>query len=324
MRKRYFGVKFRNMAAAFLEDEPTWDSRTGVATAHVTLRHSEIIDSNYSEYVAVSWECSEREARDPTLQRGVIACLRDGDFGPFPPIHDALVESGGMSPGLANFHHAIAMALENYTRKHFPQGLDTPAVRGYRRKPRKPRKPVQQTGEAQIILRHCSFCRTSEDVVITLKPVESYICEREDVCVVAKPPRVVPHTGRVLVPVRFRYKVRDYVTGQEHHYICRGVGYVLASGSLVPVVNSLRPGDVFAVDGVEVQMAWGDTAKQQHTAHMVHALEVVCSNGERHSVTDEQAEAIKGWHSAQTCTDPDNDPFVIFRREIMRDVYGRE
>lgn len=73
--------------------------------------------------------------------------------------------------------------------------------------------------------------------------------EIKAVCVVAKPPRHNPQSGGVLVPVRFRYKVRDYTKGCEYHATDRGTEHVLVSGDLVPVIYPLRPGDVFGVAG---------------------------------------------------------------------------
>ncbi|TFW88424.1 hypothetical protein DEO18_03505 [Escherichia coli] len=149
--------------------------------------------------------------------------------------------------------------------------------------------------------------------------------EIKSVCVVAKPPRHNPQSGGVLVPVRFRYKVRDYTKGCEYHATDRGTEHVLVSGGLVPVIYPLRPGDVFAVAGVEVLVVWEDIAKRRRCAPVIHALEVMLSNGERHSVTGEQAEEIKGLRPlppAKSDTDIDNDPLVIRLREIMRHANG--
>ncbi|HFS3941061.1 TPA: hypothetical protein ACHY1S_001030 [Escherichia coli] len=148
--------------------------------------------------------------------------------------------------------------------------------------------------------------------------------EIKAVCVVAKPPRDNPQSGGVLVPVRFRYKVRDHMKGREYYDINRGIDHVLVSGGLVPVIYPLRPGDVFSVNGVEVLMVWEDTAKRRRCAPVIHALEVMLSNGERHSVTGEQAEEIKGLRPlppAKSDTDIDNDPLVIRLREVMRAAY---
>ncbi|GDQ28900.1 hypothetical protein BvCmsNSP039_01849 [Escherichia coli] len=149
--------------------------------------------------------------------------------------------------------------------------------------------------------------------------------EIKSVCVVVKPPRHNPQSGGVLVPVRFRYKVRDCTKGCEYHVANRGIEHVLVSGALVPVIYPLRPGDVFAVAGVEVLVVWEDTAKRRRCAPVIHALEVILSNGERHSVTDEQAEEIKGLRPlppAKSDTDIDNDPLVTRLREVMRDANG--
>ncbi|TFX12189.1 hypothetical protein DEO12_17040 [Escherichia coli] len=54
--------------------------------------------------------------------------------------------------------------------------------------------------------------------------------EIKAVCVVAKPPRDNPQSGGVLVPVRFRYKVRDHMKGREYYDINRGIDHVLVSG----------------------------------------------------------------------------------------------
>ncbi|EHU3914823.1 hypothetical protein KY591_000943 [Escherichia coli] len=89
----------------------------------------------------------------------------------------------------------------------------------------------------------------------------------------------------------------------------------------MPVIYPLRPGDVFAVNGVEVLVVWEDTAKRRRCAPVIHALEVMLSNDERHSVTGEQAEEIKGLRPlppAKSDTDIDNDPLVIRLREVMR------
>ncbi|KLH05865.1 hypothetical protein WQ71_07350 [Escherichia coli] len=145
--------------------------------------------------------------------------------------------------------------------------------------------------------------------------------EIKSVCVVAKPPRHNTQSGGVLVPVRFRYKVRDYTKGCEYHATDRGTEHVLVSGGLVPVIYPLRPGDVFAVAGVEVLVVWEDTAKRRRCAPVIHALEVMLSNGGRHSVTGEQAKEIKGLRPlppAKSDTDIDNDPLVIRLREVMR------
>lgn len=80
--------------------------------------------------------------------------------------------------------------------------------------------------------------------------------EIKAVCVVAKPPRDNPQSGGVLVPVRFRYKVRDYTKGCEYHATDRGTERVLVSGGLVPVIYPLRPGNVFGVAGVETLVVW--------------------------------------------------------------------
>ncbi|EFA1011484.1 hypothetical protein E9B26_002211 [Escherichia coli] len=91
----------------------------------------------------------------------------------------------------------------------------------------------------------------------------------------------------------------------------------------MPVIYPLRPGDVFGVAGVEVLVVWEDTAKRRHCVTVIHALEVILSNGERHSVTDEQAEEIKGLRPlppAKSDTDIDNDPLVTKLREVMRDA----
>lgn len=149
--------------------------------------------------------------------------------------------------------------------------------------------------------------------------------EIKAVCVVAKPPRHNPQSGGVLVPVRFRYKVRDYTKGCEYHVANRGIEHVLVSGGLVPVIYPLRPGDVFGVAGVEMLVVWEDIAKRRHCVTVIHALEVILSNGERHSVTDEQAEEIKGLRPlppAKSDTDIDNDPLVIRLRETMRRENG--
>ncbi|GDQ31396.1 hypothetical protein BvCmsNSP039_02158 [Escherichia coli] len=145
--------------------------------------------------------------------------------------------------------------------------------------------------------------------------------EIKAVCVVAKPPRDNPQSGGVLVPVRFRYKVRDHMKGREYYDINRGIDHVLVSGGLVPVIYPLRLGDVFAVAGVEVLVVWEDTAKRRRCAPVIHALEVMLSNGGRHSVTGEQAKEIKGLRPlppAKSDTDIDNDPLVIRLREVMR------
>ncbi|EHP9990129.1 hypothetical protein KQM16_002987 [Escherichia coli] len=92
----------------------------------------------------------------------------------------------------------------------------------------------------------------------------------------------------------------------------------------MPVIYPLRPGDVFAVAGVEVLVVWEDIAKRRRYAPVIHALEVMLSNGERHSVTGEQAEEIKGLRPlppAKSDTDIDNDPLVIRLREVMRAAY---
>lgn len=146
--------------------------------------------------------------------------------------------------------------------------------------------------------------------------------EIKAVCVVAKPPRHNPQSGGVLVPVRFRYKVRDYTKGCEYHVVDRGIGHVMVSGGLVPVIYPLRPGDVFGVAGVEVRVVWEDIAKRRHCVTVIHALEVILSNGERRSVTDEQAEEIKGLRPlppAKSDTDVDNDPLVIRLRDACPD-----
>lgn len=65
--------------------------------------------------------------------------------------------------------------------------------------------------------------------------------EIKSVCVVAKPPRHNPQSGGVLVPVRFRYKVRDYTKGCEYHATDRGTEHVLVSGGLVPVIYLFAP-----------------------------------------------------------------------------------
>ncbi|GDP78914.1 hypothetical protein BvCmsNSP072_02252 [Escherichia coli] len=148
--------------------------------------------------------------------------------------------------------------------------------------------------------------------------------EIKAVCVVAKPPRNNPQSGGVLVPVRFRYKVRDYTKGCEYHATDRGTEHVLVSGGLVPVIYPLRPGNVFGVAGVETLVVWEDTAKRRRCVPVIHALEVMLSNGERHSVTGEQAEEIKGLRPlppAKSDTDIDNDPLVIRLREVMRAAY---
>ncbi|MBB7519376.1 hypothetical protein HEM45_022275 [Escherichia coli] len=147
--------------------------------------------------------------------------------------------------------------------------------------------------------------------------------EIKAVCVVAKPPRHNPQSGGVLVPVRFRYKVRDYTKGCEYHATDRGIEHVLVSGGLVPVIYPLRPGDVFGVAGVEMWVVWEDIAKLRHCVTVIHALEVILSNGERRSVTDEQAEEIKGLRPlppAKSDTDIDNDPLVIRLRGVMHDA----
>lgn len=147
--------------------------------------------------------------------------------------------------------------------------------------------------------------------------------EIKAVCVVAKPPRHNPQSGGVLVPVRFRYKVRDYTKGCEYHATDRGIEHVLVSGGLVPVIYPLRPGDVFGVAGVEMWVVWEDIAKPRHCVTVIHALEVILSNGERRSVTDEQAEEIKGLRPlppAKSDTDIDNDPLVIRLRGVMHDA----
>ncbi|EEC8325022.1 hypothetical protein [Escherichia coli] len=93
----------------------------------------------------------------------------------------------------------------------------------------------------------------------------------------------------------------------------------------MPVIYPLRPGDVFAVAGVEVLVVWEDIAKRRRCAPVIHALEVMLSNGERHSVTGEQAEEIKGLRPlppAKSDTDIDNDPLVIRLREVMRNANG--
>ncbi|HFP4427368.1 TPA: hypothetical protein ACHGKB_001387 [Escherichia coli] len=89
----------------------------------------------------------------------------------------------------------------------------------------------------------------------------------------------------------------------------------------MPVIYPLRPGDVFAVAGVEVLVVWEDMAKRQRCAPVIHALEVMLSNGERHSVTGERAEEIKGLRPlppARAVTDTDNDPLVTELREVIR------
>ncbi|EEV0616173.1 hypothetical protein EYZ29_005055 [Escherichia coli] len=93
----------------------------------------------------------------------------------------------------------------------------------------------------------------------------------------------------------------------------------------MPVIYPLRPGDVFAVAGVEVLVVWEGIAKRRRCAPVIHALEVMLSNGERHSVTGEQAEEIKGLRPlppAKSDTGIDNDPLVIRLRETMRHANG--
>ncbi|EIL1428041.1 hypothetical protein LLB57_002128 [Escherichia coli] len=90
----------------------------------------------------------------------------------------------------------------------------------------------------------------------------------------------------------------------------------------MPVIYPLRPGDVFGVAGVEVRVVWEDIAKRRHCVTVIHALEVILSNGERRSVTDEQAEEIKGLRPlppAKSDTDVDNDPLVIRLRDACPD-----
>ncbi|EEQ3360836.1 hypothetical protein ACVY3D_001219 [Escherichia coli] len=149
--------------------------------------------------------------------------------------------------------------------------------------------------------------------------------EIKAVCVVAKPPRKSPRTSGVLLPVRFRYKVRDYTKGGEYYDTNRGIEHVLVFDGLVPVICSLRPGDVFAVAGVEVLVIWEGRAKRRRCVPVIHALEVMLSNGERHSETRESAEETKGLRPlppAKSDTDIDNDPLVIRLREIMRRANG--
>ncbi|HFO2626511.1 TPA: hypothetical protein ACHJID_004359 [Escherichia coli] len=95
----------------------------------------------------------------------------------------------------------------------------------------------------------------------------------------------------------------------------------------MPVIYPLRPGDVFGVAGVEVLVVWEDIAKRRRCVPVIHALEVMLSNGERHSVTDEQAEEIKGLRPlppAKSDTDIDNDPLVTKLREVMRAANGEQ
>ncbi|HDE7371406.1 TPA: hypothetical protein PDZ08_004425 [Escherichia coli] len=92
----------------------------------------------------------------------------------------------------------------------------------------------------------------------------------------------------------------------------------------MPVIYPLRPGNVFGVAGVETLVVWEDIAKRRRCVPVIHALEVMLSNSERHSVTGEQAEEIKGLRPlppAKSDTDIDNDPLVIRRREVMRAAY---
>ncbi|EER3271805.1 hypothetical protein F9I80_002405 [Escherichia coli] len=93
----------------------------------------------------------------------------------------------------------------------------------------------------------------------------------------------------------------------------------------MPVIYPLRPGDVFGVAGVEVLVIWEGRAKRRRCVPVIHALEVMLSNGERHSVTGEQAEETKGLRPlppAKSDTDIDNDPLVIRLRETMRRANG--
>ncbi|EES3625596.1 TPA: hypothetical protein IBF90_004843 [Escherichia coli] len=78
---------------------------------------------------------------------------------------------------------------------------------------------------------------------------------------------------------------------------------------------------MFAVAGVEVLVIWEGRANRQRCVPVIHALEVMLSNGERHSETREQAEETKGLRPlppAKAGTDIDNDPFVTRLREVMR------
>ena len=103
------------------------------------------------------------------MQTGARIALRDYGYGqpPLPSVTDVLVESGQVSTGYANFLQAIGTVLEDFTRKHFPQGAETPPVRGYRNKPYKPRR---KSNGVNIIPRYDAFRRSKRDVVINLTP----------------------------------------------------------------------------------------------------------------------------------------------------------
>ncbi|EIL1428042.1 hypothetical protein LLB57_002129 [Escherichia coli] len=168
-RQKVFGIEFRNATVAIVQGNPTWDRCTGVATVPVRICHSEIVDETRAETVIVSWECSEQEASDPVMRTGARLLLRDDTYAPFPPVRDVLAGSDKVSLGYANFLQAVGTAIEVYTRKHFPQGLNTPGVPGYRRKPYRPRR---KTNEVNITLMYDAFRRSKRDVVIDLTPAD--------------------------------------------------------------------------------------------------------------------------------------------------------
>lgn len=136
------GVECRNMGMLSVIDILTYHPGLEVAAALVSVTHSEITDIFKGEYTTISWRCTQREFdtfaagyRSPgRLQVG----LRDDEYAKFPVAVNELLAGEKITRGEANFLQAAVDAIERYRDKHFPQGVNTQAKRGYRRKPSPP------------------------------------------------------------------------------------------------------------------------------------------------------------------------------------------
>ncbi|HID4710059.1 TPA: hypothetical protein ACXD90_002259 [Escherichia coli] len=146
-RGKFMGVERRNMGSLVVIDVLAYIPNHDIAVALVSVGHSEVVDIFKYETTALSWRCTQQEydafaARQRksvnTFGIGLQICLRDDEYEKFPVAIDEILAKENISLGDARFHQAALEAIERYRDKHFPQGVNTPAKRGYRRKPSPP------------------------------------------------------------------------------------------------------------------------------------------------------------------------------------------
>ncbi|EEV0616172.1 hypothetical protein EYZ29_005054 [Escherichia coli] len=146
-RGKFMGVACRNMGSLCVIDVLAYLPHLEIAVALVNVGHSEVVDIFKYETTTLSWRCTQQEydafvasqrKSVNTFGIGLQIRLRDDEYEKFPVAIDEILAKENISRGYARFLQAALEAIERYRDKHFPQGVNTPAKRGYRRKPSLP------------------------------------------------------------------------------------------------------------------------------------------------------------------------------------------